>query len=137
MGNEIVYDSVKFWLDHHVIHCRIKNNISKEFSEIEFEDLFVKIISSLTNVNYKPVLIDLTDLSYLNALSVFKTISRSLQIKSIVLSKTFLVQSIDLKLLLSLYNFGNNSVVPNKISTNYNGALKFSNETYEQFNASY
>ncbi|NNC51111.1 MAG: hypothetical protein HKO01_11300 [Flaviramulus sp.] len=137
MGNEIVYDNVKFWLDHHVIHCRIKNNINEEFSKIEFEDLFIKIISTLTYGNYKPVLIDLTDLSYLNALSVFKTISRSIRIKSTVLSKTFLVQSIDLKLLLSLYNFGNDSVVPNKISTNYNVALKYSNETYEQFNASY
>ncbi|MCF7559923.1 hypothetical protein L3X39_04675 [Sabulilitoribacter multivorans] len=135
MKNEIVIDNIKFWVDQNIIHTSINGKIDKKFLEIE--DIFVEVILALTVGNFKPLLIDLTTISKLNAINLFKILSRSSQIKTLVLSKSFLVQSYDLKLLLDLYNFGNETIVPNKISTKYSHAVKYCNQSYEQFNASY
>jgi anti-anti-sigma regulatory factor len=135
MKNEIIFDNVKFWLDQHIIHCSFNSKFDERFLEYEIEDLFIEVISSLSIGNFKPILIDLTEVTYLNSISLYKFLSRSTQIKSSVLSKSFLVRSMDLKILLSLYNFGSIEVVPNKICTNFNMAVNYCNEKHQMFNA--
>ena len=135
MKNEIIFENVKFWQDQDIIHCSFNSEFDDRLLEIEIEDLFVQVIDALSNGSYKPILIDLTAVSYLNAIGLYKFISRNSQIKSYVLSKSFIVKSIDIKLLLELYNLGSDGVVPNKICTNFDRAIQYCNEKHAAFNA--
>ena len=137
MKNEIILDRVKFWIDQDIIHAKFNGHVDKRFIEIEVEDIFIEVIKAMSNGKYRPLLIDLTELSKLNTVRLFKMLFRNVEIKSLVLSKSFLVKSLDLKLFMQLYKFRSTTIVPYKISTNYKHTLKFCNENYAQFNASY
>ena len=135
MNNEIIFENVNFWLDQHIIHCSFNSKFDERFREIEIEDLFIEVISAFSNGNYKPILIDLTRVSNLTAINLYKLISRNSQIKTYVLLKSFIVKSFDIKLLLKIYDFGANAIVPNKICTNFNRAVQYCNEKHSEFNS--
>lgn len=135
MKNEITFDNVKFWLDHHIIHCSFNDKFDKRFLDTEIEHIFVEVITAFSIGNCKPILIDLTKVSTIQAYGLYKFISRNSQIKSYVISKSFLVSSFNIKLLFKLFNIGNNGVIPVQISTSFERAIKYSNAKYLEFNA--
>lgn len=135
MKNEITFDKVKFWLDDNIIHCQFSNRMEKKFIKTEVEDIIIKVLSTLSKGNYKPVLIDLTKVSNINAIYLYALIYRSSKIKSLVISKSFIVKSFGLNLLFKIYSLGNNGVVPIKISTNLINAIQYCNQKYSEFNA--
>ncbi|WJJ97410.1 hypothetical protein [Algibacter luteus] len=137
MKNEIILDNVKFWLDQDIIHATFNSHVDKSFIEFEAEVIFIEVIKAMSYGKYRPILIDLSGVSRLNSIRLFKLFSSNAQIKSLVLSKSFIVKSLDLKFFLELFKIGSPTIVPIKISTDYTDTLKFCNENYAQFNASY
>lgn len=135
MKKEIIFDNVKFWLDQHIIYCSFNSKFDKRILEIEIEQLFIEVITAFSLDNYKPILIDLTNLSYSKAYSLYKFISRNTNIKAHVISKSFLVRSLNEKLLFKLYGILDDGVVPIQISTNYNRAIAYSQKQYLEFNS--
>ncbi len=135
MKNEIVLNHVKFWQDQNIIHATFISNVDKNFIEIEVEEIFIEVITALSNEQYRPLLIDITQLSRPNTVRLFKLLCRNWKINSLILAKSFIVKSWDLKLFLELFKLGRPSIVPNKISTDYKDTLKFCNDNYAQFNA--
>ncbi|MGB5420099.1 hypothetical protein [Algibacter sp.] len=135
MKNEMIFDNVKFWLDQHIIHCSFNEKFDDRILDNDIENLFIEVITALTIGNCKPILIDLTQVSNVKACSLYRFISRNSELKSYVISKSFLVKSINIKLLFKLLNIGNDGVIPVKISTNLNNAVQYSNEKYLEFNA--
>lgn len=135
MNNEITFDNVRFWLDQNIIHCSFNGGFDKRYLDVEIEDIFVEVITSFTSGSYKPILIDLTGVNSIKAFNLYRFISDSVQLKSYVISKSFLVKSLSLKLLFELYNLGCCGVIPTNISTNFNRAMQYSNKRYLEFNA--
>ncbi|WP_396602969.1 hypothetical protein [Algibacter sp. R77976] len=133
MKSEITFDNVRFWLDQHVIHCSFNERFDKRFHEIE--DAFFEVVTAFIIGNYKPILIDLTKVNRFKAYHLYRFISSSAQLRSFVISKSFLVKSFNLKLLFELYNIGDDGVIPTNISTDFNKAIQFSEKRYLEFNA--
>lgn len=137
MKKQVEFDNMEFGLDHDFIHCKFKGKLNKTFLQLDMEDIIIEVVPTLSEINYKPIIFDLTQISKLDAVRVFKILSRNSNIKLLVLSKSFLVKSFDLKLLFDLCSFKCGSVVPNKVFTSYSQSVKFCSKDYEQFNACY
>lgn len=135
MKNEIIFHSVKFWLDQNIVHCSFNDKVDNRFLDFEIENIFVEAISAFTIGNCKPILIDLTKVSDLKAYNIYKYISNNTKLKSFVLSKSFLVKSFNMKLLFKLYSFIDDGIIPIQISTDLQTAVQYSNEKYIEFNA--
>ena len=135
MKNQITIDNVKFWLDQNIIHCCFNEKFDRRFLDLEIEDIFIEVITAFTSGTYKPILIDLTRVNNYKAYSLYKFISQNIQLRSYVISKTFLVKSFDIKLLFELYNLGKEDIIPTNVSTSFNRAIQYSNQSYLEFNA--
>ncbi len=134
MRNVIQFDGIMFWVDQNIIYCKLNAVLLKNHQNADIEEIFYNAISILSNGTYLPILINLEEMSNSNSLKIFKIISNSALIKSLVLSRIFLVRSTGLKLMLSLNNIVLNRIVPNKIFKDFNLAIKYCNTDYMDFN---
>lgn len=134
MRNELQFDGIIFWVENNIIYTNLNSKFFESYQKKDMEDIFYNSISFLSNGNYLPILIQLDHVNTYNTLSLFKTISTSKTIKNLVLSRIFLVNSLGKKALLSLYNILDNQIVPNKVYTDYNMAVRYCNNDYLFFN---
>ncbi|OIQ22285.1 hypothetical protein [Lacinutrix sp. MedPE-SW] len=134
MRNELQFDGIIFWVENNIIYTNLNSKFFESYQKKDVEDIFYNSISFLSNGNYLPILIQLDHVNTYNTLSLFKTISTSKTIKNLVLSRIFLVNSLGKKALLSLYNILDNQIVPNKVYTDYNMAVRYCNNDYLFFN---
>ncbi len=134
MRNVIQFDGIKFWVDQNIIYCNLDADFFENHQKANIEEIFYNAISILYNREYMPFLINLEQISYYNSLKIFKLISNSGPINTLVLSRIFLVRSIGLKVVLSLHKIVVNRVFQNKIHTDFNLAIKYCNNDYMVFN---
>ncbi|MUU77482.1 hypothetical protein [Winogradskyella endarachnes] len=134
MKNVIEFDGIKFWVDQNTIHCDLNTVFFKTFDSAIIEELFCDILPLISNGTYMPIIVNLESLNRKNALRIFRIISKSAVIKKLVLSRIFLVDSLKLKLVLSLNNILVKQVVPNKIYTDFNTAHEFCKNDFKIFN---
>ncbi|WAC02316.1 hypothetical protein N7U66_00720 [Lacinutrix neustonica] len=132
--NKLVND-IKFWVDQNVIHCSIPSGFEANSLEMDLEAVFFNAISTLSNGKYLPLLIDMEAIEFSLSIKLFKFLSKNSLIKTVVLSKTFLVNSLILKAFLSLHNFTYDPVVPNTIFNDFSSAIKCCNKNVMVFNA--
>lgn len=134
MNNVIEFDGIKFWVDQDIVHCNLDNVFFKKHKNVNIEELFSNAIPVLSNGKYMPFMVNLEDVERPYALNIFNIISKSSQIKRLVLSRIFLVNSKGLKVILSLNNLIVRQAVPNKIYRSYDAAIKYCKKDYMIFN---
>jgi len=134
MRNVIQFDGIMFWVDQNIIYCKLNPVFLKNHEKSNVEDIFYNAISILSNGRYLPILISLEEMDSTSSLRTFKIITNSNLIKTLVLSKIFLVRSISSKIMLSLNNVVANKIVPNKIFKDFNSANKYCQNNYMSFN---
>lgn len=137
MSSIIKCRKAKFWLEDGILFCEfIAKECKNEFSEDFIED-YLEVISSLSKGGYFPLLIDLRQLKNDYAFSVVKILAKNPELKSAILSKSFVVESFLLQFILIALKIVQDPIIPNKIFRNYNKAVKYSLETNYIFNAQY
>jgi hypothetical protein len=135
MKNEIQLHDIKFYVDKNIIYCKISSDLNKEYQKIDIEEIFYNGISILSNGSYLPIIIDLHDIGYADAIKVYKSIAHSQNIRGLILSQIFLVHSLKLKIVLSIYNFNKRPFFINKICNNLDAAIKYCNKDNMVFNS--
>lgn len=134
MKNVIEFDGIKIWSEDNIIYCNLNSVFFETYNKSSIEELFCNIIPILSNGTYMPIIINLEHLNRPYALRIFYVISKSAVIKKLVLSRIFLVNSLELKLILSLNNILVRQIVPNKIFRRFDAAYKFSKNDFKIFN---
>lgn len=134
MRNEILIEDIKFWVDQNIIYCKIYDGVEALNLEKDAELIFFNAISALSKGKYMPVIINMREMSYALSVKIYKFLSNSTLLNSIVLSKAFLVHRFGLKALLSIYNFTSNPVVPSEIFKNQTLAIQHCNRDHRVFN---
>jgi hypothetical protein len=124
MRNDIQFDGIKFWVDENIIHCTLDNDFLQKHSYIGIQEVFYNGISILSNGKYLPILINLEHVGFSDTIKIFKFLSICSLIKSLVISKTFMVDTMSLKVILSIYNISSDPVVPNRVCRDLDVALK-------------
>ncbi|MBU2939172.1 hypothetical protein KO494_06435 [Lacinutrix sp. C3R15] len=135
MKEEILINNIKFWVDQNIIYCKLYNDSVVDFSCQEYERLFCKAISILSDGSYLPVIFDLKEVSRSVSVKLFKFLSNNCKIRSCVLSKVFLVKNFKQKILLSYYVMFSDSKVPNSIFIDSGLAERYSHQYYDVFNS--
>ncbi|MBP0905679.1 DUF7793 family protein [Mariniflexile gromovii] len=135
MNKQIKCKKAKFWLEDGVLFCKfISSECKKQFSE-EFLEEYLRAITTLSDGMYYPLLVDLRQLNDHYALSVVRILAFNPEIKSEILSKSFVVNSYFVQVLLILLRGIQDPVIPNKIFTNYDSAFAYSLGINHNFNA--
>jgi len=134
MRNNIQFDGIKFWVDENIIHCILDNDFLQKNSYIDIQEVFYNGISILSNGKYLPILINLEHVGFSDSIKIFKFLSICSLIKSLVISKTFMVNTMSLKVILSIYNISSDPVVPNRVCRDLDAALKHCNKENVVFN---
>ncbi len=135
MENIIQLDSVKLSVRDHIIYCDIDNGFDYQSLKVGVTEIFNdSSLTFLSKGKYLPLLINLTEVNNLEAIKLFMFFSQSLQVNISVLSKTFVVRSSFLKIVLQLSSVFCGNVVPNRIFKNFNGAIENCNKMYLVFN---
>lgn len=135
MRSEIQLDDMKFWVDENIIYCKINPDLSKDYQKIDIEEIFYNGISILSNGRYLPIIIDLDRVGYSDTIKIFKFLAHNNIVRSLILSQIFLVKSISLKIILSIYNFNKKPFFFNKICSDINIATKYCNKDNMVFNS--
>ncbi|MFQ3238094.1 MAG: hypothetical protein ACI9NI_000369 [Olleya marilimosa] len=140
MMDDRLIENFKFWVDQEVIYCQILNDLTDLDDDNKIKDIehiFLNKIFMLSKDVHMPILIDLKELNFSNAIKVFKFLSKNTLIKSLVLSKTFLVNSYKLKILLNIQSFICNPALPDVIFKCNKSAIQYcidDNRTYNSLN---
>ena len=135
MKNEIRINNIKFWVDQNIIYCKFYDDFDKNYFHDGFEDIFYEAISILSNGTYLPMIFDLTEVKSLVLVKLFKLLSCSSKLESVVLSKVFLVENQKQKIILSFYVMFSDANVPNLIFMESDLAIEYSSNNYALFNS--
>ena len=135
MKKGMLIDDLSFWEDNNIIYCKINSDFKANSIDESIEEIFYKAISILSRGKYMPVLIDMRLLNFSNSIKLFKFLTSNKDIKELVLSKTFLVDSYVLKLILVVYSFIYNPIIPDTIFKNIELAIKKCHKNNLVFNA--
>ncbi|WP_299101589.1 hypothetical protein [uncultured Winogradskyella sp.] len=134
MRNVFQFDGIVFWVNQDIIHCKLDSQFFTKYNSETTVALLKDTIPSLSHGSYLPLLINVENLERPCALKLFNIISNSSDIKKLVLSRIFVVNSFGLKIILTLNNLIVKQAVPNKIFRNYNSAITFCKNDYLSFN---
>ena len=135
MRNEIRINNIKFWVDQNIIYCKFYNDFDRGYFGNGFEDMFYEAISILSNETYLPIIFDFRTINTSLSIKLFKLLSNTSKIKSVVLSNVFLVKNQRQKFMLSFYIMFCDSNVPNLILKEPDLAIEYSNYNYALFNS--
>ncbi|QXP59360.1 hypothetical protein [Olleya sp. HaHaR_3_96] len=135
MVNEKLTDNFKFWVDHNVIYCKIFNDFDGVSDVEDVDNIFLNAIFRLSRDVHMPILFNLEELNSATSIKVFRYLSKSRLLKSLALSKTFLVNSYKLKLLLDLHSFMCNPSIPDLIFKDFNAAIKYCKNDNRAYNS--
>jgi hypothetical protein len=135
MKDEIQINNIKFWVGQNIIYCKLYDNSNVDYSDKGIEDLFYEAISMLSDGTYLPVIFDFREVNSGLSVKLFKLLSNSVKIKSIVLSKAFLIKNYKHKMLLLFHVMFSDSNVPNLIFKDSDLAIQYSNQNYAIFNS--
>ena len=86
-------NNVEFWFEKGVLFCRFETGECQKVFNEEFLEEFLNTISTLSNGGYFPLLLDLRQLKRKYAFSLIKIIAQNPELKSALLSKSFVVNS--------------------------------------------
>jgi len=134
MSNLVKCKKAEFWLEEGVLFCELIPEKCKNDFEQDFIDDILKAIATLSNGRYFPLIIDLRQLNDKLAFSVVKLLTKNPELKSLILSKSFVVNSFFLQFVLIVLKGVQNPIIPNKIFRSYENAVKYSLETNYIFN---
>lgn len=134
MSNIIIDNKAKFWIHDGVIFCEfIPAKYSNVFSK-EFFHNYLNAIHTLSKGGYFPLLVDLRRLSDNIVYPIIKFLCKSPELKSVILSKSFVVSSNSMQFGLIALRMAQDPVIPNKIYRSYDKAVKYSLKTNNFFN---
>ncbi|MEL0645213.1 hypothetical protein V6251_12535 [Olleya sp. Ti.3.14] len=140
MMDDKLIENFKFWVDQDVIYCKILNDLTDlddSCKAKDIEHIFLNKIFTLSKDVHMPILIDLRGLKFSSAIKSFTFLSKNTLIKSLVLSKTFLVNTYKLKMLLNIQSFVCNPALPDVIFKCNKSAIQYcieDNKTYNSLN---
>ena len=135
MRQQIKCKKAKFWILEGVLFCKfIVGEYEKGFSD-EFLDDYLNAITTLSDGKFFPLIIDLRELNEDCALSIVRTIATNSKIKSSVLSKSFVVNTYFIQLVLIVLRGIQDPEIPNKIFSSYSKAVAYSLSINQSFNA--
>ncbi len=135
MKKQLLINDLKFWVDQNVIYCKVFNTFSDCNRPEDLDQIFNEAITKLSEGVHMPILFNLEALDFNNAVRVFKLLSKNRIIKSLTLSKTFLVNSFKLSVLLKVVSFFCNPAMPDLIFVDTTSAIKFCIEDNQAYNS--
>ncbi|WP_372754269.1 hypothetical protein [Mariniflexile sp.] len=134
MSEQILCRKAKFWFNEGVLFCEFIPHEADDHFSVHFLDDFLEAISTLSKDGHFPLVIDLRALKNKCALLAIELLSENPELNSFILSKSFVVSSCIMKLNVILFIMNQDSVIPNKVFTNLENAIKYSLETNCVFN---
>lgn len=135
MKGEILVGKFKFWVNSNIVHCRTLEDFDAINFDNNIQQAFLEAITSLSQDRYMPLLVDLQNLEFANAFKTFRFFIGNSEINKAILSKTFLVSTLPLNVLLSGYTFLREPFFPNTIFSDPKRALTNCTKISKMFNA--
>ena len=129
-------ERTKFWIDNGILFCEICNPDETLSLEVATVEAYIKGISSLCKGIKMPFLIDFRDSrgDYMN--SAAKLLASSSELKKLRLSEAFVVNSLNMKLLVSSYKRIYEPTTPFEIFKVFDEALAYSIKAKEKLKGS-
>ncbi|HLT53228.1 MAG TPA: hypothetical protein VKZ97_05040 [Flavobacteriaceae bacterium] len=135
MKDEILVGKFKFWVNSNIIHCRTLEDFDAIDFDKNIQQAFLETITSLSQDRYMPLMIDVQNLSFSNVFKTFRFFVGNSEINRVILSKTFLVNSLLLNTILTGYTFLKEPFFPITIFNNPKRALTNCTKINKVFNA--
>lgn len=135
MKRTLQMENVIFLIDQDIIYCKFKKCSNRKGVARDIDEVFHTAITSLTDGRYLPLLMDMRETNLLSSIRLFKHLAKSSKVKSTLLSKTFIANSIFSTIILNIYNLTFIHSIPVAICNRYNAALKCCKKHYKEFNA--
>ncbi|MDD7886963.1 hypothetical protein [Flavivirga sp. 57AJ16] len=135
MEGKIEVGCIRLWLQDSVIYCKIVNGFYENEMEHNTGKALHDIISIVSKGKYLPLLIDLRGLNFITSIKLFRFLSSSSYIKVSVLSKTFLVDSFALKILLIIQSYAISPIAPDTIFSHCGLSINYCKKKYTMFNS--
>lgn len=122
----IKLERAKFWKENGILFCEILNYDENKNLNEDTVDTYLKAISILCKGKKMPFLIDLrnTKGAFLNAAA--KKLANSTELAKLSLTEAYVVNSLQIKLLINSYKRIYEPIRPFEIFKDYNEALNYS-----------
>ncbi|GAA0743639.1 hypothetical protein [Gaetbulibacter jejuensis] len=134
MTSEIRIDDFRFKVEDNIIYCEVSNSYDSNQTEAAVEKIFSKVIASLSGGKYMPIIINIENVGFFKAIKIFKFLVNNSILNSLVLSKTFLVDSYLLKGVLTVYSFMCNPIIPDRVFKTLRMAIRHCDKNNIIFN---
>ncbi|AEH02651.1 hypothetical protein [Lacinutrix sp. 5H-3-7-4] len=119
MNNIIQFNGIEFYVNREVILCKIYPSFFTSYNEHDIEEIFYNAVSILNFRNDMPLLLNLDQVSSLNAVNIFRLISNSAAINALNFSRIFISRSQGLKSIFSYRgSLGDQNIVVEPYSEN-------------------
>lgn len=135
MTKQIQLDRVKFWRDNGVLFCKVQNSDNGQVIKKDNINDYIKAITTLSNGEYYPLLIDFRDVDNKDTISQVRLLANNTELKSVILSKSFVVNSAFMQFMLVVLHGIYDPIIPNKVFKNFENAFQYSVEINQIFNA--
>ncbi len=135
MTKQIQLDRVKFWIDNGVLFCKVQNSNNGQVIKKDNINDYVKAIAALSCGEYYPLLIDFRDVDNKDTIAQVRLLANNTELKSVILSKSFVVNSAFMQFMLVVLHGIYDPIIPNKVFKSFESAFQYSVEINQIFNA--
>lgn len=135
MNEQIKCKHIELWKKDGVLFSKfMRKNGKKEFSKNCLAE-YLNAITTLSNGRYLPLIIDLRKLKDKNVFSLIEILAKDPNLKSAILSKSFIINSRFLHFILVVLRMVHDPIIPNKVFISDKSAMAYSLKTNHIFNA--
>lgn len=136
-SNEIIeLERAKFWIDDDILFCKIQNPDKNRNLNAETANMYMDVVMKLCKGKSMPFVIDLRNSKGAFLIEAAKNLASNKEFRMLSLSEAFVVNSLNIKLLISSYKRIYEPVTPYKIFENYQEALQYAFKTKQLYNGS-
>lgn len=136
-SNEIIeLERAKFWIDDDILFCKIQNPDKNRNLNAETANMYMDVVMKLCKGKSMPFVIDLRNSKGVFLIEAAKNLASNKEFRMLSLSEAFVVNSLNIKLLISSYKRIYEPVTPYKIFENYQEALQYAFKTKQLYNGS-
>lgn len=125
-NNSIKLERAKFWTDKEILFCKMLNMDASHHLTDETADTYLKAIVTLCNGKKMPLLIDLRNTQGAFLSTAAKKLGEGIEISKLILSEAFVINSLNVKLLINSFKRIYEPITPFEIFEDYNDALNYS-----------
>lgn len=129
------YEKAKFWTDSGILFCEFYNKDVNHKLSVETVKKYIETIKEISKGKSMPFLIDVRNSLGTFSIAAAELFANSTDLKRIRLSEAFIVNSINVKLLISSYKRIYEPITPFQFFNNKQKAIQYCIESKRSFYA--